>query len=527
MDFDVIIVGSGPAGVSAALPLAEAGVRVALLEGGPADPPPVWPDGDYQTLRRGDADQWRFFLGADLAGVRPQPLASPKFRVPALQAALARFAGAWPIETTDFHAVGALAPGGLSRAWGAGVACFTDADLGADSPIAAADLADAYRRVAARIGIAGRADDDLGDFFGAGLPLQPANPLSENARRLLDRYGRAPGRAGAHGLSLGRARNAVLSEPLGGRGGCRQCGFCLWGCPDRAIYSAADELPGLAARGVTVLTDCRVMEIAAPPAGPRVRVLHAGLPAELSARRVLLAAGALGSARLALAALGHHQPVPLLSTPTAGFAVWLPERLGAAPDGRAFPLAQVSYRVDLGDGLGDGFGNLFSTDGLPVHEFVRLSPLSIRAGAAIFPLLLPSLLVGNCFLPGALSRHALSVGADGRMRISGGFAPALGAVLGRVRRAVGGALRAYGLFALPGGFRVGAPGTDLHYAATLPMRRQPAPHQTDALGALPGLPGVHVVDAAALPALPAKAHTFTAMANAERIARRLAADLAG
>jgi choline dehydrogenase-like flavoprotein len=35
------------------------------------------------------------------------------------------------------------------------------------------------------------------------------------------------------------------------------------------------------------------------------------------------------------------------------------------------------------------------------------------------------------------------------------------------------------------------------------------------------LPGVHVVDGAVLPVLPAKAHTLTIMANADRIASAL------
>jgi choline dehydrogenase-like flavoprotein len=38
------------------------------------------------------------------------------------------------------------------------------------------------------------------------------------------------------------------------------------------------------------------------------------------------------------------------------------------------------------------------------------------------------------------------------------------------------------------------------------------------MGAVAGLEGVYVVDASVLPSLPAKAHTFTVMANAHRIA---------
>ena len=44
-DFDVIIVGSGPAGVSAAFPLLEAGLKVLMVDGGREanTPPPASP----------------------------------------------------------------------------------------------------------------------------------------------------------------------------------------------------------------------------------------------------------------------------------------------------------------------------------------------------------------------------------------------------------------------------------------------------------------------------------------------------
>jgi len=58
----------------------------------------------------------------------------------------------------------------------------------------------------------------------------------------------------------------------------------------------------------------------------------------------------------------------------------------------------------------------------------------------------------------------------------------------------------------------------MHYAGTVPMRADPEGHQATHEGEVRGLPGVFVVDGSALPSLPAKAHTLTIMANADRIA---------
>jgi choline dehydrogenase-like flavoprotein len=57
-----------------------------------------------------------------------------------------------------------------------------------------------------------------------------------------------------------------------------------------------------------------------------------------------------------------------------------------------------------------------------------------------------------------------------------------------------------------------------HCAGTLPMRASPGPLETDASGRLCGTARVFVADTAVFPTLPAQNLTFTAMANALRIA---------
>lgn len=78
---------------------------------------------------------------------------------------------------------------------------------------------------------------------------------------------------------------------------------------------------------------------------------------------------------------------------------------------------------------------------------------------------------------------------------------------------------------MPMSFKVGKPGSDIHYAASLPMSNKPVLGQTDQFGELAGTDGIHVVDGASLSYLPAKSHTLTIMANAERIARHVASIL--
>ena len=69
--------------------------------------------------------------------------------------------------------------------------------------------------------------------------------------------------------------------------------------------------------------------------------------------------------------------------------------------------------------------------------------------------------------------------------------------------------------------RVGKPGAGAHIGAVFPMRANPGPLECDSLGRPHGLERVHVVDASSLTTLAAPTITFTAMANAHRIASAL------
>src|SRR5687768_15870914 len=79
----VVVVGAGPAGVTAAWALLERGVAVTMLDAGTVEPrfPAA---GAYLDLRRNDHSQWRWQLGETFAGLAGGSQASPKLRVPGL-----------------------------------------------------------------------------------------------------------------------------------------------------------------------------------------------------------------------------------------------------------------------------------------------------------------------------------------------------------------------------------------------------------------------------------------------------------
>nr|BAM15181.2 hypothetical protein [uncultured microorganism] len=162
--FDVIIVGSGPAGVSAAFPLVKAGIRVLMVDGGKVGPlaPPSRP---YLTERAESNDQWKWMVGEDFHALKKMEAVSPKLRVPTHAYVFENFTEKNQIQTENFVAVGSLATGGLSNAWGCGVARLSGPEL-VDFPFPSSEIERSYEAVSRRIGVSGANDDDLANYFG-------------------------------------------------------------------------------------------------------------------------------------------------------------------------------------------------------------------------------------------------------------------------------------------------------------------------------------------------------------------------
>lgn len=519
IDFDVIIVGSGPAGVSAAFPLVDAGLRVLMVDGGHGSQL-VPPTGQFLHVRRQDFEQFNWMIGQSFHALRQIDAVSPKLRVPTHAAVFEGFESTNRIVADDFVAVGSLAPGGLSNAWGCGVARMTDKELAA-FPVKPSEMHISYAAVANRIGVSGGFSDDLSDFFGLDEWSHGTVPIDNLQGRMLSRYSSCRGALLQSGFRLGRARVAVLTTPQTDRQACNVCGTCLWGCERRALYSATYDLQLLQGRqGFFYRPGFMVRRIESQGEAVAISGVGPDGAGMLRAQRVFLAAGTLASTRLALQAINHRKPVRMQSCPTAAFMLWLPRHLGRRHE-PAFGFGQLSFSLDL-DADTQAFGSLFNTTGIPVSEFARHMPLGKRFGIDLLASLLTSCVVGNIFLPGPLSDVSIQLDKDDQLLIRGGYRTEVEMLMRDAKYKLRKNFMKLGALLMPMSFVVGRPGSDIHYAASLPMSAIPALGETDQFGELMGTAGIHVVDGASLSYLPAKSHTLTIMANADRIARHIA-----
>ena len=156
-DADFIIVGSGPAGVSAAFPLIAAGRRVLMLDAGDD----AGSEDESRTAR---------VLGSNLESLRADDGSSPKLQTPVARGILERFRRESGITGDGFTPVASLVRGGLSNIWGAQIS-YLDAEDIAGWPIDIELLQRSYERVSQRIGISTNADLTAGTNSASVLPL--------------------------------------------------------------------------------------------------------------------------------------------------------------------------------------------------------------------------------------------------------------------------------------------------------------------------------------------------------------------
>ena len=472
--------------------------------------------------------QSSIFLGDDFSVFRGGCPPSPKFNAPQNQLAYRDANAELGITSRDFRVVTSLARGGLSNFWGAGVAVLDDEEL-ARFPVATEEMHRFLRRVSERIGISGGVEPELVDPRVAGVSPQPPAELSAVTDVLLSAYARNKGRAERNGVAFGRARNAVLTRALNGRAACQLRALCNWGCPDRAIYNASFDLdqlmkaPSFSYRPGTVVESLHRDEAGWSVHG---RSLNGDGTVTLTAPRIVLAAGAISSAKLALDALhAYDVDIPLLSTPAFAYAMWVPKLLGRAMPRNDYSLAQLSFMARYPDEEDYAYGNVFTASGMLNSDLINYFPVSRPAAIRLARLLATSLLLSNCFLSSRYSANSMCVvRANDRSQavvtdgVHKSFLPRVKSIVRQIHRS----LPPTDVLIIPNSTVVTEPGEDVHYGGLLPMRRNPGPLETTPEGEVHGLTNVYVADAACFPSLPGKPHTFTMMANADRIGRILA-----
>lgn len=272
---DVCVIGAGAAGGVLAASLAQAGVDVALVEGGP-----------YRDPAHLNNHAWPY---------ERKPGAAPPVQADERREPIEMIGD--PVSVARARVLG-----GRTTHWNAVALRFAAADfqerslagIEDDWPIGYPELAPYYDR-AERLMVVCGTRENL-EVLPDGQFIPPLRPRC--SERIL---GRACERLG---MRLIPVRKALATEPGHGRAACHYCGHCMRGCEVSAIFNTAEHvLPAARRTGkLTLIVNSMARKLALGPEG-RVRaaslVERASLrESEVRARAFVLCCGNIETPRL-------------------------------------------------------------------------------------------------------------------------------------------------------------------------------------------------------------------------------------
>ncbi|HVS88232.1 MAG TPA: GMC family oxidoreductase [Candidatus Acidoferrum sp.] len=341
--YDVIVIGSGASGGWACKRLAEAGLKVALLEAGR-------PQSNNNFSEHTPPFKLKFRNLAPEILRKTRPIQSKLDECN-------EYTQDWFVNDLEepyttpadkpFHWMGRVRmTGGRTNVWGRVSLRFSDWDFkaasrdgyGEDWPISYKDIAPYYDLVEKYVGVTGMAEglEDLPDGqFQPPMPLTCQESIFRN--RVKEKMGR----------TVTLARSANLTKPLNGRGPCHYCGPCERGCITHSYFNSAFTTVADAVNSgnCTLISNAMAYKILMDAERNRARgVLYIDrntrAPREIYARTVILCAQAQESVRILLNSANPQYPSGLAnSSGVLGHYLMAHVRSGGGGGGGEFPAA--------------------------------------------------------------------------------------------------------------------------------------------------------------------------------------------
>lgn len=517
-DADVIIIGSGPAGVHAALPLVQAGVRVLMIDGGKEGSAllETAPALRFDEMRRTRNDQWKWFLGGDFSGIPIRGLegglgggmvsGNRRYVIDGTSKSL-------PLHLENAQVIQSLAKGGLGAAWGATSAFLSAENLRAMG-LPPEEMEKHYDAISVEIGISG---------LQGRTNIQPALKLDHHARRFLDRSKRKKEWFTEHHLNLIQPHAAVLTEDLKDRKKQSYRDMDYWSDPERSVYRPHHTLEKLITHKNFTYLPSRIVTHIQENAN-EVSVHSQNLESMEketihSAKKVICCAGTVNTARILLKSFALYDvPISFVGKPHVFSAMLHTSMIGNPGDIDRFSLCQMLLiDEEKRHGMGAGCAQLYSYRSLQLFRLLSALPLPVPMALRLASMLAPALVIADIRFPAfPHAANTLKLTQNG-VHIQMSVTEDEKSLREKSLKRIHAGLKKLGLMNLK---TLTLPeASSSHYAGTVPTEKEShLPLSVDENGKLHRSQSIFVADGSVFRSLSPLPHTLTIMANARRVA---------
>ena len=464
---DDVVVGSGPCGYAAAKAIIDLGRHPLIVDFG-ANP----------VFRSKEIE------GASRFAMKSDTLRTQVFDYPNTMVA----------SSDEGHLPLSSARGGLSNIWGAGVLIRNGEEIPKLAPIWP-EIEIAYHRLLNGMPIVGARDRTSIRFpWPSGTPKAPQSERFKSITEKLQTLDR--------GALIGWPRVSLENR----NNDCIECGECLHGCPLNLFFSSRVLLERLAAENLCSFVGGPVLSVGTRNAQPWLRTpTH-----EIKANRIFVAAGPIATPSI----LQRSNLVPNELT-VKDSAVFYCGFLNTNPpkgDEAKYTAAQL---VAFSDRVGEDDFQLAIYESNAEYS-TRLAAMIPRLNRLIkIPQkVIAHINAGIGFLDSSISGSLHLRHSQGRTWVSRTNSKLIRQKAESAVQSVGSSTKQFGLYPIPKLIIVPSTGNGYHSGASMPMGEDLIQYD----GSLKSSKRIYVVDASVLPDIWAGSHTFTAMANAYRIA---------